>query len=316
MNQSVVQQSLERQKEIWIEVSERVLRDHPKAESALPPSKRILLFGEGSSYHAAKLVSYALGSVLPKLTITATSSSAVGMEIQPQKGDWCFGLSHRGKTAATLRALERCRKAEASGTWVAAQGTPAPGFKERVIFTSPLEQCEPHTYGLTGAIVALSTHFGGKKIAERWRELAGEPNPDLMALRAKVNTGPDLLLGEWVGEWIARESALKLMEMARIRVPAYGSEEFFHGPQVFSRARPAPENLWYLASAGDLRRDDILSFVPAAAISVTECGESKSSNLGERTRGEKSLAWIPALVEMQWRALAVALNRDVNPDGI
>lgn len=30
--------------------------------------------------------------------------------------------------------------------------------------------------------------------------------------------------------------------------------------------------------------------------------------------GGSPLAWVPALIELQWLALAVALNRGVNPD--
>jgi hypothetical protein len=48
-----------------------------------------------------------------------------------------------------------------------------------------------------------------------------------------VATGTDLvLLGDGLREWVAAETALKLLETAHLRVRSYGLEEFLHGPHV------------------------------------------------------------------------------------
>ena len=101
------------------------------------------------------------------------------------------------------------------------------------------------------------------------------------------------MLGEWEGEWLAREGALKLMEMARLPVRAFGSEEYFHGPRY---SRGPKDKIWHVAHQKDKRAPEI----------------EASHQVG--MFGASPLAWVPALVELQWMALAVALNRGVDPD--
>ncbi|MDD5303003.1 MAG: hypothetical protein PHS14_07815, partial [Elusimicrobia bacterium] len=49
----------------------------------------------------------------------------------------------------------------------------------------------------------------------------------------KVSADTDLvLLGDGLREWVACETALKLLETAHLRVRAYGLEEFLHGPHI------------------------------------------------------------------------------------
>jgi|GEM_PF-6386333 len=96
-------------------------------------------------------------------------------------------------------------------------------------------------------------------------------------------------------EWIAREGALKFMEMARLPVRAYGTEEYFHGPR---QSLGELERLWHVSLSRDPRNDDIK---PDHRIGVF---------------GSTPLAWIPALVELQWLSLATAVNRGIDPDSL
>jgi fructoselysine-6-P-deglycase FrlB-like protein len=219
----------------------------------------------------------------------------VGVDVTPSHGDWAFGISHRGKTPATLRALEICHQAGAFTVLVSGKETVTdpPDSVRYVLSTCPLEEVEPHTISVSSAICAITTVLLGTKAAEEWQVLSELPIPGLEALQARAGRGPRLLLGEWIGEWIAREGALKLMEMARLPVRAFSSEEYFHGPRF---SEPKDTSIWHVSLKDDARNSDV-----RASLRIDVSGNS-------------GLAWVPALVETQWLALAVALNLGVDPD--
>ena len=83
------------------------------------------------------------------------------------------------------------------------------------------------------------------------------------------------------------------MEMARLPVRAYGSEEFFHGP-MFAATKDDP--IWHISLPKDPRNTEIKSAYQVGVF------------------GSSPLAWMPALLELQWMSLAVALNLGVDPD--
>lgn len=306
------------QSRVWLEVSHFI--ENGNYEQFLPTQspERIIVFGIGSSYFAAQLIAHTLRVEWSRLKqhtdtrVLACSAMAIGSEINPGPQDWVVGLSHRGKTPATVQAFELSRNKGAWGIWGVGRGGAQNSLASLNIYTSELEKCEPHTIGMTGAICAITSLLLGKTGIQIWNELSQIALPQLETLRSKFQTIPTLIIGEWEGEWIAKEIRLKLIEMARLRPLVFGSEEFFHGPQLFSesgiKAREGSklkwcDYVWYIETPGDARSARF----------------SEQSNLGSacitqvsRTHG---LAWVPALVELQWRALAVALNQGRNPDG-
>lgn len=294
---SIVEETLRQQRDTWQEISERVARVTARE---LPPEapKRILLFGVGSSHFAAKLTGLALirDKSRTRLPVIACSSLGIGTEVIPSKGDWAFAFTHRAANRPTLDALQLCDRAGAFTILVANRDAPAVESARFFLPTSPLERVEPHTMAVTGAICAVTTLLLGAKAAEEWDAVRSIGDPDLELMRRRAAEGPSVILGEWEGEWLAREGALKLMEMARLPVRAFSTEEYFHGPR-FSVASGEP--LWHVSLPRDPRAEDVDALKPAHRISVF---------------GASPLAWIPALVELQWLALAVALNRGLDPD--
>jgi fructoselysine-6-P-deglycase FrlB-like protein len=109
-----------------------------------------------------------------------------------------------------------------------------------------------------------------------------------------------VLLGEWEGEWIAREGALKLMEMAKLPVRAFGSEEFFHGPKFSVKPK---DTIWHCETHRDPRSLDLSDAVQGEVVRISVSTSTP-------------ISWVPALVELQWLALAVALNLGVDPDRV
>jgi glucosamine 6-phosphate synthetase-like amidotransferase/phosphosugar isomerase protein len=301
---SQVEKALRNQGQIWREVVQEILKDQVSQSFPLKGPKRIFLMGVGSSFFAAQLTAETLFWARKKqllsrqVPVLAISSVATGMGYFPQPGDWVFGFSHRGKTEATLNALKACSEAGALTILVASREAEwNPDLSQIFLPTGPLEKCEPHTQGLTSAVCAVTTLFLGQEGGDAWKKLSLQPLPDLSELQKKIQEVPPLILGEWIGEWLAREISLKLTEMVQARVPVYGSEEFFHGPRVLSLAQDRPESLWYIEVEGDPRASQI------------------PTSKRVRIRSDSLLSWVDGLVELQWWTLALALNLGKNPDG-
>jgi fructoselysine-6-P-deglycase FrlB-like protein len=218
----------------------------------------------------------------------------IGVDVIPTKGDWAFGISHRGTSKPTEAALDFCLRVGAFTVLVAGEDARKMESAQLTLTTVPQERVEPHTASMTGAICAITSLMMGLKGLEEWDALRSIGDPDLDQLRQKVGEGPSVLLGEFEGEWLAREGALKLMEMARLPVRVFGSEEFYHGPKFSHNFEK--DSIWHILTPQDPRNDEIK---PSYRITVT---------------GMTPLAWIPALIQLQWMSLAVALNRGVNPD--
>jgi glucosamine 6-phosphate synthetase-like amidotransferase/phosphosugar isomerase protein len=291
---SLVEEALRSQASVWRDVAERVCSISNREFPSEPP-KRILIFGVGSSHFAAQLMAYTLGRdrSRPRLPVLACSSMAIGNEIVPQRGDWAFAVSHRGTTASTLAAIEICQRSSVFTVLVSGRGVRAPETVQLQFETCDLEKSEPHTVSMTSAICAVTTHFLGTKIREEWEALGAIGFPPVEIMQRRVGHGPSLLLGEWEGEWLAREGALKLMEMARLPVRAFGTEEYFHGPRFSVK----PDDvIWQVVHAKDRRASEI------------KAGYRFNIN------GSTPLAWVPTLLEMQMAALAVAANLGADPD--
>ena len=293
---SIVEDTLRSQHEVWAEICGRVSRISTRELTPEAP-KRILMFGLGSSHFAARLSAYALtrDKTRQRIPVISCSSMSIGPEIIPMKGDWAMAFTHRGKSRATLKALEIAEQMGAFTIAITAQGIEEVRNARYVLQSSPLERCEPHTAGVTGSICAATTLLLGQKAADEWDALRMLPDPNLDMYRDRAKMGPTMLLGEWEGEWLAREAALKMMEMARLPVRVFGSEEFFHGPKMSLQEN---DSIWHIALPRDSRTPEI----PAA--------------LRVELAGGSPLAFLPPLVELQWLSLAVALNRAVDPDGV
>jgi fructoselysine-6-P-deglycase FrlB-like protein len=295
-NQSgtIVEATMRAQRGYWQEIFNRVAglesRDFPHGGP-----KRIIFFGLGSSFIAAKLCQLTLkrDRSRPRVPVIACPSTHVGVDAIPAKGDWVFAFTHRASAGPTMDAMALADRMGAFTVQVSAIGIEQSAHARYLLPTVPPEKVEPHTAAVTGAICAVTSLLLGNKAVEEWDALTSIPAPSLEMMKRKAGMGPTIVLGEWEGEWLAKEGALKLIEMSRIPVRSYGSEEYFHGPH-FSQTEK--DVIWHVALPKDPRDSTI-----KAAHQVGVFGSSP-------------LAWMPALLELQWLALATALNRGVNPD--
>lgn len=281
-----VEKALRSQKGAWRELALRIGRIRPSDLPQTPP-KRVLLFGVGSSLHAAALSLYCLKRDRghPRPSIEACSSTELGHGVWPGSGDWAIAISHRGTSEATLKALELARLRGAYTMLVGCKGVDAPAGVDFILETCTREEVEPHTVSLTSAVCAITGLLGGPRFQDRWVRMANDPDPSGMVGDQAVPF-PTAILGEWEGEWLAREAALKIAEMAGVAVRSYPSEQYFHGPRAALGER---DSLWWINSPGDGRAKDLTELT----------SESSRVDLADPT--DALAAWVPGLVELQWR---------------
>jgi fructoselysine-6-P-deglycase FrlB-like protein len=291
---SIVEQTLLAQRDQWKDITDRISKISDRDLPHEVP-KRIIFFGLGSSYFASRLCMFALkrDKTRPRLPVIGCSSMNVGADVIPAKGDWVFALTHRGGSARTMEALELAERLGAFTMAVTGKGVENPKASRFQLETVELEKVEPHTSAVTGAVCAVTTLLMGQKAVDEWQALTSIGHPDLELCRSRAGQGPNVILGEWEGEVLAREASLKLLEMSKLRSRAYSSEEYFHGPHIAKRDEDV---VWHVSMPKDYRNDQI---IPDYRVGVF---------------GASPLAWVPALIELQWMSLAVALNRGINPD--
>ncbi len=295
---SQVEQTLLAQKSEWLQIAKRTMLE-TISEIPHETPRRIFLFGVGSSHFAAQLTGSALlrSWYRAKSQVVACQSLDVGTRVFPSKGDWCLAFTHRGKTPATLKALQFCEKMGAYTLLITGQleGYEVPPFVKLHMQSSTAETVEPHTKSVTGAICAATTLMLGSEVQDEWNRLGEELNPDLAQCRERIGRSapPTWILGEYEGEWLAREISLKIMEMAFVQSKAFGTEEFFHGPRY---SHLAEDTLWHFSTETDARNADLS---PSLRIAVDT---------------QSPVSFITSLVEAQWLTLAVALNKGVDPD--
>ena len=195
-----------------------------------PKGRKIFFVGVGTNHHAARIAAWLWSGA----GFDARAVHAYDFVARPyrlSKGDLGVFLSHRGGTKSyTVRAEAMARRAGADTVAVCASGAIWKGPGRR-LETGELEDTGAFSKSFTTTMAWLL----------RW---AGKPAllAPFARAGASLNWGPDspkvaadadlVLLGDGVREWVACETALKLLETAHLRVRAYGLEEFLHGPHI------------------------------------------------------------------------------------
>ncbi len=289
------QSAVRSQPEAWKVVLERI-RGTRSGDFPREKPRRYVFVGEGSSAHAAFLVMMALkrDRGKPRPSVNAAASSSVGHSLIPKKGDWFFGISHRGTTESTRRALELARNRGAFTALVCSEEA-AEGAMERwgvdyVIPTCPQETIEPHSVSLTSAVCALTALLGGREFDEAWVDVVERAQTLLDGGRASEFDSPSVIFGEWEGEWLAREASLKMLELRRWPTRTYRTEEYFHGPRLSLGDK---DRAWWIHFGGDAREAEL-----AGSSNIRELSLDKVTQ-GWSPTSARLLAPVAALLELQ-----------------
>jgi fructoselysine-6-P-deglycase FrlB-like protein len=193
-----------------------------------PDGRKVFLVGVGTNHHAARIAAW----LWTRSGLDARAVHAHDFVTRPYRltrGDLGVFLSHRGGRSFTVRAERAARRAGAETVVVTSRGSdwPAP----RRLETGPPEVTGAYTQSFVTTMAWLCRWPARPALLAPFRRLpaalSGGP------AFPRVSAGTDLLLlGDGPREWVARETALKVMEAAYLRARAYGLEEFLHGPCV------------------------------------------------------------------------------------
>jgi glutamine---fructose-6-phosphate transaminase (isomerizing) len=280
----------------------RLLADADPAEAAAArlASRRLLLIGVGTSWHAAHQGAW----MLREAGVEADAAHAADLapyERPIDARDGVIVLSHTGGTGYSMQMLERARRAGAATVHVSGIGNG--GDLETV---AP-EASYAYTVSHTGALLRLA------QIATALGAQLGRLDaiPDRVAavldLPAPLIGVPDRLvelIGAGPNAWSAQEGALKIREASYIAAEGLSSEQFFHGPSV---ALDQQDTLVVLDGGGPAaERTEAI----ADAVQVTG---ARVVRFAERDLGE-ALSVFPLTVVVQRIAVELAEARGVSPD--
>lgn len=293
---SVVEQSLERQKQIWKDLLEDSQVKARRQSISLLGADRIILTGLGSSLHAAEFTAYALRQAkgFEEREVLAVSAMHLS-QYRLRQGDLCIAVTHRGSPGPTLEALKFAKSRGSKTAVTVSKDVKFGNELGPVLATTEIEKVEPHTFSLTGAVLATTTALSPDVFVPLWKKEVERANPTLSQLSSQQKTSPTVLLGEGIGETLAKEAHLKLIEMASVVARPYSSEHYFHGPHF---AHEASDKMWWFDTKNDPRKTRIKA--------IQQWTVDESSPLG----------FLDTLVSLQWNALALALNLKQNPDEV
>ena len=234
-------------------------------------SRRVHFVGIGTSRHAAQIAECLWRRWVSPRAAAVHSFDFVRLPQPVARGDAVVLLSHRGSKSFTVQAAAKARRLGAVTVAITGRGS---RWRHRV--DHRLETCEPED---TGAFTkSLTTTLAW---IVRW---IGEPGLEEGARRAcarlpegpafpRVSAGTDLiLLGDLEREWVARETALKLQEAARLRARAFGLEEFLHGPRISA----GPGSLAVAFGSPEPRWRAVLDYLKTIAVPAVVVEDSQT----------------------------------------
>ena len=195
------------------ELIARALRAPLPAWMKPPRGRKIFFVGVGTNHHAARIAAW-LWSGAGLDARAVHSYDFVSRPYKLSKGDLGIFLSHRGGTKSyTVKAEEMARRAGASTVAVCGAGAVWKGPKRR-LETCDLENTGAFTKSFTTTMVWLLRWAGKPALLAPFPRAGASLNwgPD----SPKVTADTDLvLLGDGLREWVACETALKLLHRRR-----------------------------------------------------------------------------------------------------
>jgi glutamine---fructose-6-phosphate transaminase (isomerizing) len=212
----------------------------------------IVATGCGTAGHGAQgvaeVLNEALGDVGHHPGGAVQWRPAFEAALAPWRGGMCVGISHGGRSRATVAALAAARAAGATTALVTARsGTPAEEVGDEILNTRIVDRSWCHTIGYLAPIVAAAAvadrirgaGFNPAPLARLFEQaLAPSESYDEIAAAlvgaervVVAGSGPDLIA--------ARELALKISEGAWLPATAYELEDVLHGHLVAHDGRSA-----------------------------------------------------------------------------
>jgi glutamine---fructose-6-phosphate transaminase (isomerizing) len=324
------------QPETWRRVAETVgsflsrkSLPRPFSASYLKSMRRAVVFGSGSSFHAALLARDYLEILAGIPSRAAHASEVFRFEEPDAKGVLALGLSHSGGSADVRAAVGRARR-QGLATAAITNVPESPLAREAdgsLVTGAGSEKAIPSTKGFTAAIAAsllLASHAGAARgkpgssakpllraatLVERWlrteESMAAVAEASAVLARARVAG----FLGGGLLYPVACDAALKFLEVTYSPALAFPPDEFRHGPVAVVQ-----EGFALVALAAH-KRDTVISETRAKGAEVVVVGTPipgvRSIALPKAEALEAPLVYAPA-IQLLAHAVGARLDRPID----
>ena len=297
------------------------------ATSFLGRSRRLLVTGCGTSFHAATYGARILQATLaPSWSVNAIHAHDLAFGAAPlQTSTVVLGVSHSGSTPTTNRALVRAKRA--GHRTLAVVGLPDTEIEgiadETLVVGSVHDRSWANTMSYTTQLTAFAAMAAqvsrkrsdlGEAVSNLPRivrkALGCEASIRRLAGRVARANHVTFLASGW-DDVTALEAALKIRETCSVSASGYHMEQFLHGP-FLSIGRKEP--IVMLMSRDDGERAQVIQrALTRSGADVTVVGESARAAIG-LPRVRATLRPIVSVIPMQFLAYYAALARKANPD--
>ena len=297
--------------------------------------RRFIFLGCGTSYYLAEAAATSWTALTGHSTRAIASSEILLFPemLRAEEQNTCaVAISRSGRTSETLRAASALqRELEIPTIGITCEGgSELQAICERTIVLSDCgEKSTVMTRSFTGMLLSLqylaSRLSGNSRFVEELRDMAEQFSPKIgvfaqriEAFLAQRNFADFVFLGQGAFHGIAREAALKVMEMSCSYSQAFHTLEFRHGP----KAIVSPETCitFFLSDAGQKAESEVLTEMKElGGTTICICDRATHaltavSDLVLETGG-KGLAWLaPYVVPGQLLGFYIGMAKGLNPD--
>jgi len=191
-------------------------------------SRRILVVGTGTSWHAANHAVW----LLREAGVYATAVQAMDAALYgrpAREGDGVLVMSHRNTKRFSSEVLEGLQGADVPVVVIGGRGSPGVDVE-----TVEAERSAAFTASHLGALMRLAQL--ARALGAPLEGLEDVPAAVEAAIERELGIEPPARLLELTGagpnQWTAAEGALKVRETSRVATEGLSVEQFFHGPSV------------------------------------------------------------------------------------
>jgi glucosamine--fructose-6-phosphate aminotransferase (isomerizing) len=292
-----------------------------------PEPAGIVVVARGSSDYAAIFGRYLLEMATGRPVALAAPSLQTLYGIEPRIKGWlAVGISQSGRTPEIATVLARYRHAGART--VAVTNDPASPLAAtgdvHVALGAGKETAVPATKTFTAQLAAMAAvaealgrvPWGAadwERLPDDVAEVLSDPAPAERVAGTLGDTGELVVVGRGLLMCVALEAALKLREASGVRAEGWSVADFRHGPMTIVR-RDLP--LLAVSAHGPAAADveELATELERARTPVLRLADRSDADLPYPSRLAEPLCAVPAAVRAQQLALALALNRGVDPD--
>jgi glutamine---fructose-6-phosphate transaminase (isomerizing) len=292
------------------------------------PLAGIALVARGSSDHAAVYGRYLLEPALGRpVSLAAASLHTLYRARVDYTGYLVISISQSGETPEIVTVTERLRAAGARTIAVTNEtgSSLARGADLALELGASAELAVPATKTFTAEVMALALLAAAlsddaalerrelERAAEAVARVLDSPAPAERLAARWASTERLYCTGRGYLFAAALEAALKLKEVALVLAEGYSAADLRHGPIALA-ARGFP--VLALSAPGPAARDmeELVGDLRAAGADVTVAAPDGEAELPLPTGLPEPLMPLPAVVRAQQLALALALERGLDPD--